>query len=54
VHSRFGAQSRLVAEKNLAVFPTEFNTASLRANMDLAVAQRLVKPFELNTMIWKP
>ena len=28
--------------------------ASLRANMDLAVGQKLVKPFDLEAMVWKP
>ena len=49
-----GAKPELVAEMSLPVFSTEFNSASLRANMDLAVAQRLVKPFDLDSMIWKP
>jgi NitT/TauT family transport system substrate-binding protein len=49
-----GAKPELVAEMSLPVFPTEFNAGSLKANMDLAIGQRLVKPFDLDTMIWKP
>jgi NitT/TauT family transport system substrate-binding protein len=49
-----GMRPELVAEMTLPVFPTDFTVASLRANMELAVAQRLVKPFDLEAMIWKP
>ena len=49
-----GMRPELVAEMSLPVFPTEFGLPSLRANMELAVSQRLVKPFDLETMIWKP
>jgi NitT/TauT family transport system substrate-binding protein len=49
-----GVKPELVAEMSLPVFPLEFTLPSLRANMELAVAQRLVKPFDLETMIWKP
>jgi hypothetical protein len=34
---------------SLPEFSLEFNLASLRANLDLAVAQRLVKPFDVDT-----
>jgi NitT/TauT family transport system substrate-binding protein len=49
-----GVKPELVAEMHLPVFTTEFNVESLRANLDLAVRQNLVKPFDLATMIWKP
>jgi len=49
-----GMRPELVAEMSLPVFPTDFSVPSLRANMELAVAQRLVKPFDLETMIWRP
>lgn len=49
-----GMRPELVAEMSLPVFPTEFGLPSLRANMELAISQRLVKPFDLETMIWKP
>ncbi len=49
-----GMKPELVAEMSLPVFPTEFGVPSLQANMELAVSQRLVKPFNLETMIWKP
>jgi NitT/TauT family transport system substrate-binding protein len=49
-----GVKPELVAEMNLPDFSTDFNVASLKANMDLAVAQRLVKPFAVETMVWRP
>jgi ABC-type nitrate/sulfonate/bicarbonate transport system substrate-binding protein len=49
-----GVKPELVAEMSLPVFPLEFSLPSLRANMELAVAQRLIKPFDLETMVWKP
>ena len=41
----------IVAEMSLPDFSVDFSVPSLKANMDLAVGQRLVKPFELDTMI---
>jgi NitT/TauT family transport system substrate-binding protein len=49
-----GVKPELVAVMNLPDFSTDFNVASLRANLDLAVTQRLVKPFDVETMVWKP
>ncbi len=49
-----GVKPELVAEMSLPVFPTEFSMPSLRANMNLGVAQRLIKPFDIETMVWKP
>jgi NitT/TauT family transport system substrate-binding protein len=49
-----GVRPELTAEMSLPEFSLEFNLASLRANLDLAVAQRLVKPFDVDTMVWKP
>jgi NitT/TauT family transport system substrate-binding protein len=49
-----GVRPELVAEMSLPVFPLDFSLPSLQANMELAVAQRLVRPFNLETMIWKP
>ena len=49
-----GVRAELVAEMSLPAFSNEFNLASLRANMELAAAQRLLKPFDVETMIWKP
>jgi hypothetical protein len=39
---------------NLPEYTTEFNVPSLRANLDIAVRQKLAKPFDLDAMIWKP
>ena len=39
---------------NLPVFSVEFDEASLRANLELAVGQGLVKSFDVGSMIWRP
>ena len=49
-----GVKPELVAEMSLPVFPTEFSMPSLRINMALGVAQRLITPFDIETMVWKP
>jgi len=49
-----GAKPEVVAAINLPEFITEFNVPSLKANLDIAVRQKLAKPFELDAMIWKP
>ncbi len=49
-----GMKLELVKEVTLPVFSTEFNVPSLQANLDLAVRHKLVKPFDLGTMIFKP
>jgi NitT/TauT family transport system substrate-binding protein len=49
-----GVRAELVAEMTLPQFSLEFGMPSLRANMELAVAQKLVKPFDLESMVWKP
>jgi NitT/TauT family transport system substrate-binding protein len=49
-----GAKPEVVATINLPEFITEFNVPSLKANLDIAVRQKLAKPFDLDAMIWKP
>jgi len=49
-----GVRPELVAEMTLPQFSIDFSMPSLRANMALAVAQKLVKPFDLESMVWKP
>ena len=49
-----GANLETVAAMNLPQFSSEFRPASLAANLDLAVRQKVVKPFDVNVMIWKP
>jgi len=49
-----GARPDVVAAMNLPEYTTEFNVPSLRANLDIAVRQKLAKPFDLDAMIWKP
>jgi ABC-type nitrate/sulfonate/bicarbonate transport system substrate-binding protein len=48
-----GAKVELVREVNLPQFSTEFDVATLKANLDLALAQNLLKPLDVNTVIWK-
>ncbi len=49
-----GAKPEIVTNLNLPEFTTEFSVATLQANLDIAVRQKLAKPFALETMIWKP
>ena len=49
-----GARPDVVAAMNLPEYTTEFNVPSLKANLDIAVRQKLAKPFDLDVMIWKP
>jgi NitT/TauT family transport system substrate-binding protein len=49
-----GMKPEVVAGMNLPEYATEFNVASLKANLDIAIRQKLVKPFNLDTMLWKP
>ena len=49
-----GAKPEVVAALNLPEYTTEFNVPSLKANLDIAVRQKLAKPFDLETMLWKP
>ena len=49
-----GAKPEVVAAMNLPEYTTEFNVPSLKANLDIAVRQKLAKPFDLDAMIWKP
>jgi hypothetical protein len=39
---------------NLPQFSAEFNVPSLAKNLEIAVRHGVVKPFDVNTMIWKP
>jgi NitT/TauT family transport system substrate-binding protein len=49
-----GARPEVVTALNLPEFTTEFNVSTLQANLNIAVRQKLVKPFKLETMLWKP
>jgi NitT/TauT family transport system substrate-binding protein len=49
-----GAKPEVVAALNLPEFTTEFNVPSLKANLEIAVRQKLAKPFDLDAMLWKP
>jgi NitT/TauT family transport system substrate-binding protein len=49
-----GMKPEVVAAMNLPEYTAAFNVASLRANLDMAVRHRLVKPFDVDGMLWKP
>ena len=49
-----GARPEIVTAINLPEYTTEFNIPSLKANFDIAIRQKLAKPFDLDAMIWKP
>jgi NitT/TauT family transport system substrate-binding protein len=49
-----GMKPDLIVAVNLPQYTTEFNVPSLKANLDLAVRRGAVKPFDVETMIWKP
>ena len=49
-----GAKPDVVAAMHLPRFTTDFNVATLKANLDIAVRQKLAKPFDLDAMLWKP
>jgi hypothetical protein len=38
----------------LPVYSAEFNVPSLKANLELAARHKLVKPFDVDVMIFKP
>jgi NitT/TauT family transport system substrate-binding protein len=49
-----GMKLDLVKEVTLPIFSTEFNVPSLQANLDLAVRHKLVKPFDVSGMVFRP
>ena len=49
-----GVKPEIVAAMQLPVFSNEFHPDTLRGNLDIAVRQKVVKPFDVDTMIWKP
>jgi ABC-type nitrate/sulfonate/bicarbonate transport system substrate-binding protein len=49
-----GMKPEIVKEVTLPVYSTEFNVPSMNANLDIAVKHKMIKPFDVNTMIFKP
>jgi NitT/TauT family transport system substrate-binding protein len=49
-----GVKPEMVAQMNLPFFTNEFNVPSIAANLEIAVRQKVVKPFDVNIMFWKP
>ena len=49
-----GMKPEVVKAVTLPIFSTEYNVPSLQANLALAVKHKMIKSFDVNTMIWKP
>jgi NitT/TauT family transport system substrate-binding protein len=49
-----GMKPEVVKEVSLPMYSTEFNVPSLKANHDIAVKHKMTKPFDIDTMIFKP
>ncbi len=49
-----GMKPEVVKAVTLPIFSIEYNVPSLQANLELAVKHKMIKPFDVNTMIWKP
>jgi NitT/TauT family transport system substrate-binding protein len=49
-----GLRQEVVTGMNLPEYTTDFNVSSLKANLDIAVRQKLAKPFNLEAMLWNP
>jgi len=47
-----GMKLEVVREVTLPVYSTDFNVPSLQANLDLAVRYKMMKPFDVKSMIW--
>jgi NitT/TauT family transport system substrate-binding protein len=47
-----GMKIEIVKDVTLPVYSTEFNLPSLQANLDLAVRYKMMKPFDVKSMIW--
>jgi ABC-type nitrate/sulfonate/bicarbonate transport system substrate-binding protein len=50
-----GMKLDVVKNVTLPFFTTQYNIPSLQANIELAAKYKMIsKPFDVNTMIWKP
>jgi NitT/TauT family transport system substrate-binding protein len=49
-----GMKPEVVREMTLPVFASAYNVPSLQKNLEMAVRYKMSKPFDVNTMIWKP
>lgn len=49
-----GMKPEVVKDVTLPVYTTEFNVPSLKANLDIAVKHKMIKPFDVDVMIFKP
>jgi NitT/TauT family transport system substrate-binding protein len=49
-----GVKPEVVSAMTLPQFSPEFNVSSLAQNLDIAVRHKVVKSFDVNTMMWRP
>ncbi len=49
-----GVKPDVVSAMNLPEFSAEFNVPSLLRNLEIAVQQKAVKPFDVDRMMWRP
>jgi NitT/TauT family transport system substrate-binding protein len=49
-----GVKPEVVSAMNLPQFSAEFNIPSLAQNLEIAVRHKVVKSFDVNTMMWRP
>jgi NitT/TauT family transport system substrate-binding protein len=49
-----GMKPEVVKDVSLPRFVSDFNIPSLKANLDIAVKQKMIKPFDIDVMIYKP
>jgi len=49
-----GVKPEVVSAMNLPQFSAEFNVSTLAQNLEIAVRHKVVKTFDVNTMMWRP
>ena len=49
-----GMKPEVVKDVALPRYLSDFNVPSLKANLDIAVKHKMIKPFDIDTMIFKP
>lgn len=49
-----GMKPEVVKDVSLPRFAADLNVPSLKANLDIAVKHKMIKPFDIDTMIYKP
>jgi NitT/TauT family transport system substrate-binding protein len=49
-----GMKPEIVKEVTLPVYSSEFNVPSMKANLEIAMKHKMIKSFDIDTMIFKP